>query len=76
MRTGFTEAELFRKYLWYLLRERTFDAEAVADLVHLCSTLGLSDEQVPHPTSIIVLLSASVESTIMFSSLYNVPGVI
>lgn len=47
MRTGFTEGELFRKYLWYLLRERRFDADAVADLLHLRATLGLADEQVP-----------------------------
>ena len=46
MRTGFTEGELFRKYLWYLLRERRFDADAVADLLHLRTTLGLTDEQV------------------------------
>lgn len=37
--------ELFRKYLWFLLRERQFDSEAVADLVALRAALGLSDEQ-------------------------------
>ncbi len=25
--------EVFRKYLWFLLRERQYDAEALADLV-------------------------------------------
>lgn len=46
MRTGFSEGEMFRKYLWYLLRERRFDADAVADLLHLRATLSLTDEQV------------------------------
>ncbi len=32
---GFTPVEVFRKYLWYLLRERAFNQEAVDDLVHL-----------------------------------------
>ena len=46
MKTGFSAAELFRKYLWYALRERKFDADAVADLVHLREQLDLSDDQV------------------------------
>ena len=49
MRTGFSEGELFRKYLWYLLRERKFDADAVADLLHLRAALALTDEQVRGP---------------------------
>ena len=32
LKTGFTATEIFRKYLWYLLRERKFDEDAVADL--------------------------------------------
>ncbi|KAK9819193.1 hypothetical protein WJX74_001239 [Apatococcus lobatus] len=46
MRTGFSPVEIFRKYMWYLLRERKFDQEAVADMVHLRNALGLKDEQV------------------------------
>lgn len=46
MKTGFNAAEIFRKYLWYLLRERKFDTEAVDDVVQLKSSLQLSDEQV------------------------------
>ena len=38
--------EIFRKYLWYLLRERKFDQEAADDLVYLKSVLNLSDDQV------------------------------
>ena len=44
--TGFSGAEVFRKYLWYLLRERRFDSTAVADLVALRRALELSDEEV------------------------------
>jgi predicted nucleic-acid-binding protein len=33
--TGFTPTEIFRKYLWFLLRERKFDQEAVDDVVAL-----------------------------------------
>jgi hypothetical protein len=44
--TGFSPVEVFRKYLWFLLRERKFDAAAVEDMVLLKSVLGLSDEQV------------------------------
>ncbi len=46
MKTGFNAAEIFRKYLWYLLRERKFDPEAVNDVVQLKSSLQLSDEEV------------------------------
>jgi hypothetical protein len=44
-RSGFTGVETFRKYLWYLLRDRRFDGEAVADAVALKHALSLSDEQ-------------------------------
>lgn len=44
--TGFTGTEVFRKYLWFLLRERQFDQDAMADLVQLKTSLGLTDEQV------------------------------
>ena len=33
--TGFSYVEIFRKYLWYLLRERKFDQAAVDDMVAL-----------------------------------------
>ncbi len=46
MRTGFSPVEIFRKYMWYLLRERQFDQEAVDDMVHLKQVLGLTDDQV------------------------------
>eukprot|EP00192_Tetraselmis_astigmatica_P020810 CAMPEP_0117673324 /NCGR_PEP_ID=MMETSP0804-20121206/14409_1 /TAXON_ID=1074897 /ORGANISM="Tetraselmis astigmatica, Strain CCMP880" /LENGTH=300 /DNA_ID=CAMNT_0005482049 /DNA_START=237 /DNA_END=1139 /DNA_ORIENTATION=+ len=45
-KTGFTGTEVFRKYLWFLLRERKFDQDAMADLVQLKVSLNLSDEQV------------------------------
>lgn len=51
MKTGFNSAEMFRKYLWYLLRERKFDTEAVNDIVQLKSALQLSDEEVSHSRS-------------------------
>ena len=58
MRTGFSAAEIFRKYLWFLLRERKFDSGAVDDLLQLRSSLQLSDVEVssynaalPHVTS-------------------------
>ncbi len=44
--TGFSATEVFRKYLWFLLRERKFDQEAVDDLVALKAALGLSDDEV------------------------------
>ena len=46
MKTGFNAAEIFRKYLWYLLRERKFDTEAASDVVQLKASLQLSDEEV------------------------------
>ena len=46
MKTGFNSAEVFRKYLWFLLRERKFDTEAVNDMVQLKASLQLSDEEV------------------------------
>lgn len=45
-KTGFKGGEIFRKYLWYLLRERKFDQEAVNDIVYLKSVLNLNDDQV------------------------------
>lgn len=50
-KTGFKPGEIFRKYLWYLLRERKFDQDAVNDVVYLKSLLNLNDDQVwaiPH----------------------------
>lgn len=44
--SGFTNLELFRKYLKYLLNERKFDAEAVADVIHLKRVCRLKDEEV------------------------------
>ncbi|KAK9841995.1 hypothetical protein WJX81_003170 [Elliptochloris bilobata] len=45
-RSGFTAVEVFRKYLWYLLRERKFDEDAVQDLAALKAALGMSDSEV------------------------------
>lgn len=44
--TGFTPVEIFRKYLWFLLRERKFDQAAVDDMVALKVAAGLSDTDV------------------------------
>lgn len=44
-RAGCTPVEAFRKYLWYLLRERKFDQAAVDDMVHLKAMLSLTDAQ-------------------------------
>jgi hypothetical protein len=44
--SGFSAVEVFRKYLWYVLRERTFDPDAVADMVQLKLALGLPDGDV------------------------------
>lgn len=46
VKTGYSSTEIFRKYLWFLLRERAFDQEAVDDLVHLKNALGMGDEEV------------------------------
>ncbi|GLC45907.1 hypothetical protein PLESTF_000711100 [Pleodorina starrii] len=44
--SGFSPVEVFRKYLWYLLRERKFDQGAVDDLVAMKTGLGLTDADV------------------------------
>ncbi|GBF89464.1 hypothetical protein Rsub_02036 [Raphidocelis subcapitata] len=44
--SGFTPVEVFRKYLWYVLRERRFDPDAVSDMVALKGALGLGDGEV------------------------------
>ncbi|KAG1681170.1 hypothetical protein FOA52_015613 [Chlamydomonas sp. UWO 241] len=44
--TGFTPVEVFRKYLWYALRERKFNQDAVDDIVALKVAAALNDEQV------------------------------
>lgn len=46
MKTRFSGTEILRKYLWYLLRERSFDNDAVADMQQLKSALGLTDDEV------------------------------
>ena len=48
MKTGFSSVELFRKYLWYALREHKFDPDTVADLIHLRQQLKLTDDEVRH----------------------------
>ena len=45
-RTGFSPTEAFRKYLWFALRERKFDQDAVDDLVQLKMSLRLQDSEV------------------------------
>ena len=44
-RTGFSATEVFRKYLWYALRERSFDEDAVLDMALLRSALSMSDAE-------------------------------
>ena len=44
-RTGFSATEVFRKYLWYALRERKFDEDAVVDLALLRNALSMSDAE-------------------------------
>jgi hypothetical protein len=44
-KSGFTPVEVFRKFLWYLLRDRRFDGDAVADAAALKVALNLTDEQ-------------------------------
>jgi hypothetical protein len=46
LKTGFSPVEIFRKYLWFLLRERKFDQDAIDDLVALKSILDLTDTDV------------------------------
>lgn len=46
MKTGFTPIEVFRKYLWFLLRERKFDQSAVDDLICLKDSLKLTEADV------------------------------
>ena len=46
--TGFQPEAVFRKYLWFLLRERKFDQGAVDDMVLLKSAFGLSADQARH----------------------------
>ena len=51
-RTGFSPTEAFRKYLWFALRERKFDQDAVDDLVQLKAALRLQDSEVGWMTPI------------------------
>jgi len=44
--TGFKRDLIFRKYLRYMLDQRPFDADAVADLLHLKDVCNLTDDQV------------------------------
>ena len=52
MKTRFSGTEIFRKYLWYLLRERSFDNDAVADMQQLKSALGLTDDEVTSQSAV------------------------
>ena len=53
MKSGFSSTEIFRKYLWYLLRERKFDEDAVADLAALRSALNMTDEEARTPLTLL-----------------------
>lgn len=46
LKTGFTSVEVFRKYLWFTLREKEFGQEAVDDLVYLKTALGMQENEV------------------------------
>ena len=56
--TGYKPAELFRKYLWFLLRERKFNQEAVDDLIHLKSVLNLDEQQATLLLALMPLISS------------------
>lgn len=43
LRTGVAPAKMFSTFLWFTLRDRKFDPDAVADLVALKAALGLRD---------------------------------
>ena len=43
---NFTTAEVLRKYVRYVLNERPFTPETVADLLHLRKVSGLSEPEV------------------------------
>lgn len=43
--SGFTGAEVFRKYLLYALEQRQFDATTVGDLIHLRGACGMDDAE-------------------------------
>ena len=45
-RTGFNNVDIFRKFLWFVLRERPFDREAVDDLLALKEALQLTGAEV------------------------------
>ena len=45
-KTGFDGAQIFRKFMWFLLRERKFDSSAVDDCVLLKSAFGLTEQEV------------------------------
>ena len=49
-RSGFSAVEIFRKYLWYVLRERKFDEDAVADLALLRNALSMTDDEARPPS--------------------------
>eukprot|EP00897_Mesotaenium_endlicherianum_P003954 jgi/Mesen1/3587/ME000020S03116 len=44
--TGFGAPEIIRKYIRYALNERPFNAELVADLIHLRQVSALPDEEI------------------------------
>eukprot|EP00803_Ostreobium_quekettii_P003706 evm.model.scf_4588.1 EVM.evm.TU.scf_4588.1 scf_4588:492-2081(+) len=46
MKMGYSSTEIFRKYLWYLLREIRFGQEAVDDLVYLKEVLKMTDDDI------------------------------
>lgn len=55
--TGFKNEVIFRKYLRYLLDQRIFDQDAVADVVQLKNSCALSDE------TVVEMLEDSAERT-------------
>ena len=42
-KTGFSSKEIFRKFLWFVLRDRSFDKDAIDDLIALKAAAGLAD---------------------------------
>lgn len=68
--TGFTSIEVFRKYLWYLLRERKFDQAAVDDMVAIKVRLNLTKSGfVPFPLGLSIDYSLQLHEAIFYTAI-------
>lgn len=68
LQCNFSTAEVLRKYIRYVLNERPFTPDTVADLLHLRKVSGLSEPEVAEVLNDVAKRIVKAKGTLLFHS--------